>query len=465
MKYHLRPLAAMAKSGKSARKAPAKSAPPVSLALAADPHSIWSRDEWPFIREIRAIPFDDDPRLVFADWLEERGDTRAEFIRLQCQLANLRARDPQYPGMTQRVDAILEKQRTKWLSPYAEIPGTHWGIDGVFWNFAGKGSRHHFSRGFAEAVQPKSVSAFVKRAKLLIDELGFHEVFLSIESKREGQALAKLPQLARIGTLILPASEHVEPILVSPKLGPLWRLDVSDPRGIGSGLRTFLEGPSSHRLRWLKVRGVVRPKDMQAILEWEGIEQLDTFGFVSDAWGEALEQIASSRLRPSRLQLSTPNFTADEFVAKCNRLFAAPVLAEATTLRIDLLPENMGRVFGKLVLPPKLTRLLISGAIRDADIAGLARTDAFRQLTHLALSGDYSTSLRDPAALSLARASGLDRLQSLDLSDSSFTDKGAEALVQSEALASLMHLNLERSKVGNEFKPGLRKAFRGKLEI
>src|SRR5262245_34845244 len=42
---------------------------------------------------IRANPEDDTPRLMFADWLDEQGDaasvTRAEFIRLQCELARL----------------------------------------------------------------------------------------------------------------------------------------------------------------------------------------------------------------------------------------------------------------------------------------------------------------------------------------------------------------------------------------
>ena len=33
---------------------------------------------------------DDTPHLVYADWLEERGDpARAEFIRLECRLAKL----------------------------------------------------------------------------------------------------------------------------------------------------------------------------------------------------------------------------------------------------------------------------------------------------------------------------------------------------------------------------------------
>ncbi|MCS6866190.1 MAG: TIGR02996 domain-containing protein [Gemmataceae bacterium] len=39
---------------------------------------------------IAAYPHDDTPRLIFADWLEENGEAeRAEFIRLQCELAQL----------------------------------------------------------------------------------------------------------------------------------------------------------------------------------------------------------------------------------------------------------------------------------------------------------------------------------------------------------------------------------------
>lgn len=44
------------------------------------------------LRAILTDPHDDLPRLVFADWLEERGEgDRAEFVRAQCDLARLRA--------------------------------------------------------------------------------------------------------------------------------------------------------------------------------------------------------------------------------------------------------------------------------------------------------------------------------------------------------------------------------------
>lgn len=54
-----------------------------ALALATDP------DLAPALATIREHPDDDGPRLVLADWLEERGECeRAELIRVQCQLGD-----------------------------------------------------------------------------------------------------------------------------------------------------------------------------------------------------------------------------------------------------------------------------------------------------------------------------------------------------------------------------------------
>jgi uncharacterized protein (TIGR02996 family) len=47
-------------------------------------------DDSPFLRAVCEAPFDDGPRLVWADALDERGEcARAEFIRVQCELARL----------------------------------------------------------------------------------------------------------------------------------------------------------------------------------------------------------------------------------------------------------------------------------------------------------------------------------------------------------------------------------------
>ena len=48
-----------------------------------------SERRW-FIEAIRQNLDDDAPRLIYADWLEERGENeRAEFIRVQCELARI----------------------------------------------------------------------------------------------------------------------------------------------------------------------------------------------------------------------------------------------------------------------------------------------------------------------------------------------------------------------------------------
>ncbi|MEK6238884.1 MAG: TIGR02996 domain-containing protein [Planctomycetales bacterium] len=41
-----------------------------------------------FLADIAAHPDDDAPKLVYADWLEERGDKRADFIRLVVEGVN-----------------------------------------------------------------------------------------------------------------------------------------------------------------------------------------------------------------------------------------------------------------------------------------------------------------------------------------------------------------------------------------
>jgi uncharacterized protein (TIGR02996 family) len=43
-------------------------------------------DDVGFLAEIRTNPLDDATRLIYADWLDERGDVRGEYLRLDLQL-------------------------------------------------------------------------------------------------------------------------------------------------------------------------------------------------------------------------------------------------------------------------------------------------------------------------------------------------------------------------------------------
>src|SRR5262249_37551795 len=46
-------------------------------------------DETPFLRAILAKPGDATTRLVYADWLEERGDPRSPFLRLDPEVERI----------------------------------------------------------------------------------------------------------------------------------------------------------------------------------------------------------------------------------------------------------------------------------------------------------------------------------------------------------------------------------------
>jgi uncharacterized protein (TIGR02996 family) len=75
-------------------------------------------DDEPFLRAICANPADDAPRLVFADWLDEHGETdRARFIRLHIDLA----RRPDAARIEGHCERLFQANCEKWV---AALPGT-----------------------------------------------------------------------------------------------------------------------------------------------------------------------------------------------------------------------------------------------------------------------------------------------------------------------------------------------------
>ena len=94
---------------------------------------------------IGASPEDDLPRLVYADWLEERDQgIRAEFIRLQCEIAKLEAgpRDiiNQNIPLWKRQQELLDRDWT-------ELIGPEWAM------FEGGKIYTRLDRGFVDSIQ------------------------------------------------------------------------------------------------------------------------------------------------------------------------------------------------------------------------------------------------------------------------------------------------------------------------
>ena len=253
-------------------------------------------DETQFLRTIRAAPHDDAPRLVYADWLEENGQSeRAEFIRLQCELASLDSYDPRRAALKRRENLLWLRHASRFRTGLPR-----------------RLKRHPFQRGFAHPGElvwsvdamldfPREtlVAAPLWSVRLIVTpgapiaelvasgrlrHLG--RLHLDIEEADRGELsrLFNAPSLANLRTLVISGSpfgmESVRAVATAPALGELRRLRINcHPIGPGGaaiiadspclkklealdlfgcgvgdrGLRALANSPNLHRLRELNL--------------------------------------------------------------------------------------------------------------------------------------------------------------------------------------------------------------------
>jgi uncharacterized protein (TIGR02996 family) len=74
-----------------------------------------------FIAAILESPCDPSPRLVYADWLEERGDPRAEFLRIELTLFDLSQREA-HVALKARMRELLPALHPEWVALVRLLP-------------------------------------------------------------------------------------------------------------------------------------------------------------------------------------------------------------------------------------------------------------------------------------------------------------------------------------------------------
>lgn len=167
---------------------------------------------------IIANPCEDTPRLAYADWLDENGDSdRARFIRLQYEIEKLPPIGLKASKAKKEEAALLEKHATEWAG----------GIGGLVSTFG-------FRRGFVEWVTIDA-DRFLHNGNRLFAVAPVREVRILFLGDR---ALADSPLLARVETLSF--SSHItdqlhdrgrlQVLLASPHLARVSRLDLSNQR-------------------------------------------------------------------------------------------------------------------------------------------------------------------------------------------------------------------------------------------
>src|SRR4051794_24483768 len=74
-----------------------------------------------FIRAIRERPDDETARLVYADWLDDRSDPRAEYLRAEAAWVALQPSDEQYRPLYRRVSQLAAQLDPEWFAAVSRM--------------------------------------------------------------------------------------------------------------------------------------------------------------------------------------------------------------------------------------------------------------------------------------------------------------------------------------------------------
>jgi uncharacterized protein (TIGR02996 family) len=195
------------------------------------------------IQGILAAPQDDFPRLVYADWLEERGAfLRAEFIRLQCEIAKLESDE------SVRIKQLQIRER--------DLLGAHGRIWAGFLFDAYK-CNYEFRRGFLDAIFVPG-NLFLAHAETLFHLDPITRIHLQPFSSKRILELAKSPYLCRLDELDLSGtrvdSAAIAVLAVSPQLCQLTKLKLSYCAIDDEGAQALARSPCLSNLTLLDLR-------------------------------------------------------------------------------------------------------------------------------------------------------------------------------------------------------------------
>jgi len=165
-----------------------------------------------FLEAIAADDGDVVPFLIYADWLEEQGDAKAEFIRLQCQEQEMEADDDGYEELTDRIHEILVEHHDEWTG------GIHHILD-----------RFTFQNGLLDYAE-LDAKAFVQHAEKLFHKGLFRNATLK-NSASVINELADCPWLHRLQGLCLDENQldnnDISRLFSSKRLSNLRRLSLT----------------------------------------------------------------------------------------------------------------------------------------------------------------------------------------------------------------------------------------------
>jgi uncharacterized protein (TIGR02996 family) len=196
------------------------------------------------LQAIRSEPDSDVPRLVYADWLDDHGDEddreRAEFIRLQIDLARHKQDSPPRREKAFRARELLDRHRERWLEPLRSFH-VH---------------DAHFVRGFVEKVglllgdyeqHAEALFAATPLRRLWVTDVCGHAKELRFPPDNHLSALDLSGDMIDYGSL--------KSLLGLPNLGELRQLDLQFNDVNDAAARLLCEEPFFQRLSLIRCAG------------------------------------------------------------------------------------------------------------------------------------------------------------------------------------------------------------------
>ena len=79
-------------------------------------------DELAFLSEILAHPEDESVRAIYADWLDERGDSRAEILRIESVLATTPTQTEEFQQLQNELRRLRRGVNHNWIVVVTRVP-------------------------------------------------------------------------------------------------------------------------------------------------------------------------------------------------------------------------------------------------------------------------------------------------------------------------------------------------------
>ena len=402
------------------------------------------------LASIARRPEDDSLRLRYAKWLEQQGDPRGEFIRVDLMTDRISESDPRYKPALDRYWELLDQHGETWFRPLAAL--------GLWPTMGAEFCPYYWlRRGVIDWVEVNVAGVLPDKTKLLFQAApAITQLSIQVDNLDVAAIVAR-PELRQIRSLAFSphfastfleqeddpsafSCEGMRALVNSKNLPQLESLDVSSSRLGDDGFKMLVASPLFSRLLDLNVGfSKLTCRAVELLESTPATSRIERFKiYRNELGGEGVRRILLSskfaRLKELDVQaIDIEPQALDELPG------AAPDGLEILKAALC----SMGDSNGQSLLDWLSQSALIEVDFENNDFSA-AVVSSLRKLKHLRRLDLNNNPIGDEGAKELAALS----LETLSIDQCGITASGVEAIASAAQLGGLQRLNLQRNDIG-----------------